>query len=211
MAQTTYRKLADLILDRHYNNIPSDDATITLRHVAELIAIEVAWFAKKSAFENSNAGEATYANDQFISTFNSLELLTDNVTNEKYVPLPATPAGLPNNQEIVSVAFTGCPNVRVVPLKQKDQFAQQYLPMPTNIYTYKIENGRIIFGILGKLVTGDVSIKMVGAVSGDTLLDSVLNIPMDVQSDIMDKVLNKLDPRRSVPVDLLNDSSPIPS
>lgn len=206
---TTYRKLAEIIRDRHYNGIPSDDAEISLRHLAELIAMQVAYFAKKSAFENSNAGEATYANDQFISTFNNIELLVDGVTNEKYITLPVTPAGLPNNQEIVSVAFTACPNVRVVPLKQKDRFAQQWLPKPSGIYNYKIENGRIVFGELGKLVTGNVSVKMVGAVSGPDLLNSDLNVPKDVEGDIVEKVLLLLDPRRGERIDMLNDSSPI--
>ena len=93
---TTYRKLSQLIIDRHYQGIPNDDAQITLRHVAELIAIEVAFAATKSAFLNSQAGEATYANDQFVSVFNNIGLQTDDVTKEKYVLLPATPAGLPN-------------------------------------------------------------------------------------------------------------------
>lgn len=206
---TTYRKLADLIIDRHYNGIPNDDATITIRHVAELIAQEVAFAAKKNAYENSNLGEATYSNDQFISVFNSLQLQTDEVTKEKYVTLPATPAGLPNNQEISSVAFTACPNVKVVPLKQKDTFAQQFLEMPRNMYNYKIENGRVVFINLSPLVTGNVSMKMIGAVSGPALLDSVLNVPKDVESEIFDRVLLKLDPRRTQPRDVINDSQPI--
>lgn len=208
---TTFRKLSEIIIDRRFNGQPSDDASVSVRHVAELIAIEVAYVATMSAFSNSNAGEATYANDQFISVFNNLDLLTDGVTAEKYTLLPATPAGLPNNQEISGVAFTSCPNVKVVPLKQKDTFAQQYLDMPSKIYNYKIENGRIVFISLPDIVTGKVSVKLVGAVSGATLLDSVLNISKDAEGVIMDRVLLKLDPRRSVQRDINNDQVPLPN
>lgn len=208
---TTYRKLAELIRNEHYRGIPSDDASISLRHVAELVAAEVAWFAKKSAFENSNQGEATFANDQFISVWNNLELKTDAVTKEKYVDLPATPAGLPNNQEISSVAFTAYPRYKVVPLKQKDVFMEQFLCTPSFVHTYTIENGRIVFYKLNKLVTGPVSLKMIGAVSGDNLLDSALNVPKDTESEIFDKVLSKLNPNRSVPRDITNDSVPLPA
>jgi hypothetical protein len=207
---TTYRKLSQIILDRHYNGIASDDATISERHVAELIAMEVAWFARKDAFENSSAGEVTFANEQFISVWNNLPLLTDSDTKEMYVVLPATPAGLPNNTEISSVAFTAYPNSKVVPLRQKDIFAQSFLPMPKGVYNYKIENGRIVFVNLGKLVDGTVSLKMVGAVSGAVLLDSVLNIPKQIESDLIDRVLQKLDPRRGVARDILNDSQSLP-
>ena len=190
--QTTIGKLADIILDRYYGGIPSDDSSITSRHVGELIAIEIAYAAKKSAFENSNAGEATYANDQFISVWNNLTLQTDAVTKEKYIPLPATPVGLPNNQEITSVAFSACPNTKVIPLKQKDTFAQGFLMSPKGIVNYKIENGNIYFINIGALVTGAISVKMVGSVSGTTLLGSVLNVPKDYENDIIDRVLTKL-------------------
>lgn len=210
--QTTFRKLSELILDRHYSGIGSDDASISVRHVAELVAIEIAYMATKSSFENSNSGEATYANDQFISVFNNLDLLTDSITGEKYTLLPSTPAGLPNNQEVSSVAFTSCPNIKVVPLKQKDTFAQQFLDMPSKIYNYKIENGRIVFISLPDIVTGKVSTKMVGAISGTTLLDSVLNIPKNYEGEIMDRVLIKLMPNRvSVQRDINNDQVPLPN
>ena len=212
MAQMTYRKFAELIGDRHYAGFASDDATISLRHIAELVAAEVAWAAKKNAFENSNLGESTYTNDQFISVWNNLALQTDSITKEKYVTLPATPAGLPNNQEVSSVAFTTCPNYKAVPLKQKDTFAQQFLDRPNRIYNYKIENGRVVFIELPNIVTGVVSLKLVGAVSGDNLLDSVLQIPKDVEVEIMDRVLLKLMPgKNNVPRDVINDSQSIPA
>jgi len=200
MAQTTYKKLSEIILNQHYNGFPAPDAPITLRHIAELVATKVAKYAKISAFGNSNAGEATYANDQFISVFYNQPLLTDAVTSEKYIVMPATPAGLPNGREIAQVSFVGCPSCHVVPMANKDDFIESLLPQ-VPFALYKVENGNIVFRNLPKLVTNSdapVNVKMVGAVPGDTLLDSVLNLPKDVENDIRNEVILELNPLYAV-------------
>lgn len=191
---STYRRLSQIILNEHYNGVANPDAPLTLRHIAEIIATKVAKYAKVSAFENSNMGEATFANDQFISVFKNISLLTDDVTDEKYITLPATPAGLPRNQEIVHVAFQGCPQCHVVPCLNKDSFFESLLPkVPFSMYI--VQDGKLVFKNLPKLVTNSnapVMVKMVGAVPGDTLLDSQLNIPKDVESSIRMEVLGEL-------------------
>lgn len=194
MAQVTYRKFSEIVLNEHYNGATMPDVPLTLRHIAELTATKVAKYAKKSAFENSNQGETTYANDQFISVFKNQPLLTDEVTNEKYIVMPATPAGLPNNQEIAQVSFVGCSGCHVVPMKNKDDFTESLLP-PIPFILYKIESGNIVFRNLPKLVTNGnapVNVKMIGAVPGETLLDSVLNVPKDVEDDIRLELLAEL-------------------
>ncbi len=206
----TYRKFAELALNTLYNGMPSDDASISLRHIAEMVAMEVAYHAKKNAFENSNAGETTFANDQFISVYNGLALSTDTATQEKYITMPATPAGLPNNQEIVSVTFEGCPDKQIIPMKAKDSFAQSFLPKPKGFSLYKVEDGKIVFKYLPKLFTGTVNLKMIGSIEGETLLDSNLNVPKDVESEILNKVVLLLRVEKQTPRDLINDSVPLP-
>ena len=209
---TTYRKLSEIILNQYLKGIASDDASYSLRHVAEMVAMEVAFFARKNAFENSNAGSATYANDQFISVWNNLPLLIDEATHERYVDLPATPTSLPNNQEIQTVTFTACPKCHVVPMQNKDRFAQSFLPQIPNCILYFIEDSKIKFDGIGKLATGDiVSVKMIGSVPGNSLLDSVLNVPKDVESSILDKVLSRMNMERNVQQDQLNDSKANPN
>lgn len=199
MAQTTYRKLAEIIINQHYSGFPAPSATITTKHVAELIAMKVAKYARASAISNSNAGETFYANDQFISTFYNQSLLTDDVTGDKYIVMPATPASLPNNQEIVQVSFVGCPNYHVIPMKNKDDFAQGLLPaLPSSMILYKVENGRIVFKNMPKLLNAPVNIKEVGAIPGATLLDSVLNIPKETEDQIMLDILTELNPNYNI-------------
>ncbi len=194
MAQTTYRKLSQEIIDAHYNGMPVPEASITQRFVAERIAMLVAKAAVKSAYTNSNALEVTYANDQFISTFYNIPLLTDSVTQDKYVTMPATPAGLPNGREIAQVSFTGAPNTWIVPMANRMGFVESMLPpLPNDIVLFRIENGRVVFQSLPAIITSNVNIKLVGAVpTGTTILDSVLNIPKDVEDDIFTTVLNEL-------------------
>lgn len=208
-AQITYRKAAEITINQHYASFPMENASLTTRHVAELWAAKVAKYAKISAFENSNDGSIAYANDQFISVYNNRPLLTDEVTNDKYIKMPATPVGLPGNREIVQVSFTGCPGCHVVPMRNKDDFTESLLP-PVPFALYKIENGNIVFRNLPKLVTNanaPVNVKMVGAVPGDTLLDSVLNVPKDVEDAIRNDLLIELAQLYKVPVEKVNTTS----
>ncbi len=52
----TYQQISEQIRTMLYNGVPSDDASFSLRYIAELVAQEVAVQARKNAFENSNAG-----------------------------------------------------------------------------------------------------------------------------------------------------------
>jgi hypothetical protein len=191
---TTYRKFSQEVIDAHYNGMPLPEAAITQRFVAEWVAMLVAKAAVKSAFVSSNAMECTYANDQFISVFYNCPLLTDSVTGDKYATMPATPAGLPKMREIAQISFVGSPGLFVVPEDNKDEFIESQLPpLPTNIILFKVEGGNIVFPRLPKIINSPVNMKLVGAVPpGATILDSVLNIPKDVEEDIRAAILNGL-------------------
>lgn len=191
---TTYRKLAQEIIDAHYGGFSVPEAGITQRFVAERIAMLVAKAATKSAFANSNAGEVTYSDDQFISTYYNLALLTDSDTKDKYVTMPATPAGLPNGREIAQVSFYGAPNVWIVPMSNRMGFVETMLPpLPNDIVLFRVENGRIVFQDLPGIINSTVNLKLVGAIPpGTTILDSLLNIPKDFEDDIFSAVLNEL-------------------
>jgi len=196
MAQVTYRKFSQIVIKAHYDAYPTAESGISERFIAERTAMKVAKAAVKSAYGNSNLSEATYANDQFISVFNNCPLLTDSSTGNKYAVMPATPAGLPLGREIAQISFTGYPNVWCVPMSNRYEFMQNGLPpIPAQegIQLFKVENGNIVFENLPSIITGPVNMKLVGAVPpGTTILDSVLNVPKDVQDDIMLELLNEL-------------------
>lgn len=191
---TTYRKFSQEIIKAHYVSFPLAEAGISQRFIAERVAMKVAKAAFRSAYGNSNSAEVTYANDQFIYTYYNCPLLTDTVTQDKYSVMPATPAGLPNGREIAQISFTGSPNTQVIPCQNRMAFVENLLPdLPDGIMLYKVENGNIVFINLPKIINSPVNMKLVGAVPpGTTILDSVLNIPKDVEDDIFSSMLQEL-------------------
>lgn len=207
---TTYRKIAELTSDTYFKLKASDDANYSLRYFAELAAQEVAEMAYMSAIENSNNGEGSYSNDQFISVFKNLPMVVD-TDGEKYTSLPSTPAGLPNNAEISEVRIVGSKCMSCIPMTSRGSFAQSLIGIPKGMVLYKIENGKIVFVSNNPLLEGTVNIRMVGAVSGTELLTSALNIPKNYEGRIITNILKKLLPLKNQPIDYVNDSISNPS
>ena len=202
---TTYKKLAEIIRDSYYKQIPNDEASHSLRYFAELIAAEVAKSAWESAIGNSNLGEATFANDQFISTYKNIPLLTDAITKQKYVTIPADIVGLPNNQELAWVTFVSHPKRQIVPMRSKDVFAQQLIGDPKCFDLCSIEGKRLIFHYISPLAVGPVNMGLIGSVPNGNLMDAILDIPKDKEADIRRRILADLMPQKREIPDVLND------
>lgn len=194
---------AEQIITEYYKKIRNDQENYTLREIAQQIAQEIALHAFDDAVLQDKLGESVFANDQFITTFFGLTLLTD-VNGNKYVPMPSTPAGLPVGREIAEVNFTGNKAIQVFPIRNKDRALSNGRPK-WMVIAY-IENGNIVFDNISSLVTGPVDIKLVGAVETGDLLSSPLNVPKNVESMIFDKILARLNSVRQVEPDYTNDS-----
>lgn len=210
---TSYYKLAEEIRTIDAGMVASDDYPFDLRFIGEQIAIEVAIGARKNAFENSNQGETTYASDLFTSTFLNIPVTYDGTLKQFYSGLPQTPPSLPSDQEIVSVIPNGIQYRRrqVIPMKNKDKFMQDLIGPIRGTILYYIENGNIYYDNITEFMFSSVNMTMVGAVSTTgTLLDGVLNVPKDVEGDIITNVLIKLKKLRN-PADILNDARNLPT
>ena len=209
MEATTYRKLAELIRESYYRIVPSDDASLSLRYFAELIPTEVATCAYEDAIDKSNAGETTYASGQFISEFKNQNILVD-ADGTKYGLMPATPASLPNDQEITEVNIVGgC--LSVIPMTSRASFSQSLIGLPRGFVFYKVEGGKIVFESSNPLIEGAFNIKMVGAVPGGDLLSSSLTIPKNYESRIITRIMARLLPLKNQPIDYINDAISNPS
>jgi hypothetical protein len=212
MAATTYGYISEQILTTYYKGIRSDDSSYSLRHIASMVAQEVAFMARKNAFENSNAGDVTYMNDMFITTYQSVPVLYDSVAMQKYCVLPATPAALPNNQEIVSVSLNTKTNKTFIPMRNKDRFAQAFLCPIKGMVFYYIESGKLYFDNPENFQFTALTIKMAGAISdGDNILDAYLNVPKNYETEIIDKVLARLLSVARLGQDLTNDGDSLPN
>ena len=209
MALTTYGYIAEQISTTYYKGIRNDQSQYSLRHIATMVAQEVAVMARKNAFENSNNGDVTYINDQFISTYQNVPVLTDNVSTYKYCVLPAVPTALPNNQEIVSVSLNTKTNKTFLPIKNKDRFMQAFMKPIRGTVFYYIENGRLYFDNPYNYQFSALTIKMAGALPSGNILDAPLNIPKNYESEIIDKILNRLLTMSRLGQDLTNDGDSI--
>jgi hypothetical protein len=192
-----------------YDGIPSDDAAFSLRFIAELVAQEVAVQARKNAFENSNAGETTYANDTFTSTFTNVTVTYNSTLKQNFSVLPQIPAALPNNQEIVNITPVGILGRRrqIVLMKNKDKFMQDMLPPVRGFILAYIEDGKLYYDNIQEYMFTAVNITMVGAISstGD-LLSANLNIPKSSESEIIGKIFQMLRASKGLPEDVVNDA-----
>jgi hypothetical protein len=180
----TYQQISEQIRTMLYDGIPSDDAAFSLRFIAELVAQEVAVQARKNAFENSNAGETTYANDTFTSTFTNVTVTYNSTLKQNYSVLPQIPTALPNNQEIVNITPVGILGRRrqIVLMKNKDKFMQDMLPPVRGFILAYIEDGKLYYDNIQEYMFTAVNITMVGAISstGD-LLSANLNVPKSLK------------------------------
>ena len=210
----TYQQISEQIRTMLYGGIPSDDASFSLRYIAEIVAQEVAVQARKNAFENSNAGETTYANDTFTSTFTSVAVTYDSTLKQNYSVLPQIPAALPNNQEIVSITPLGIIGRRrqIVLMKNKDKFMQDMLPPVRGFILAYIEDGKLYYDNIQEYMFTSVNITMVGAISstGD-LLSANLNVPKSVESEIIGKIFQLLRISKGLPQDVLNNANDSPT
>lgn len=209
MGFTTYGYISEQILTTYYKGVRNDDSQYSLRHIASMVAQEVALMARKNAFENSNGGDITYINDSFISTYKSVAVLLDSVSKEKYCVLPAVPTALPNNQEIVSVSLNTKTNKTFIPMRNKDRFAQSFLRPIKGMVFYYIEAGRIYFDNPENFQFTALTIKMAGALPSGAILDAQLNVPKNYESEIIDKVLSRLLSMSRLGQDLTNDGDSI--
>lgn len=205
----TIGALSEQIITEYYKKVKNDDANYTLRHVAEEVAQEIAYFAKASAYESEKMGESVFANDQFIVTYNALTLLKD-VNETFYIPFPNIPTGLPKGREIAYIAFTGVKKYQIIMMRNKDRFMQSFIKTPSWMVLGYVENGKILLDNVPPLVTtstATIDLKMVGSLPiGTNLVDLPLLIPKDVQSLIFDKILSRMLPVRNVLPDQINDN-----
>lgn len=200
----TIGKLAQLISDTYYKSNTQQNANFSLRYFAELIAGKVAKYATADAFTNSNQGETTYANNQFITVYKAIPIVEE--VGEKYSVLPATPTALPNGQEIVQVRIEGNRCMDCIPMKNQMSFAQGLIGLPSNMVLYKVEGKRIVYETSNPLIEGTVLIKMVGSIPEGDIFSLPLNVPKNVEDAIFTEVLSVVMPLKAIPVDNINDA-----
>jgi hypothetical protein len=138
----------------------------------------------------------------------------DSLLKQNYSVLPAIPAALPNNQEIVNITPLGIQGRRrqIVLMKNKDKFMQDMLPAVRGFILAYIENGKLYYDNIQEYMFNSVNITMIGAISstGD-LLSANLNVPKSVESEIIGKIFQLLRASKGLPQDVMNDARDLPT
>lgn len=197
MAGTTFQQLAEKISTTFYEGIPNDEVKFSLVHIAQLAAEEIAAMAIQDAYGNSKLQEATFSNDQFITTYTGLDVLIDPVQNLKYVPLPASPASLPIGREIqaispVNPAGQSSRKVQIVMMRNKDRFMQNYLdPIPGVVLGF-VQNNGVYFDNSTPFNFSAVNMNLIGAMPSGDLMAAIINCPKSYEGIISQNVINRL-------------------
>ena len=97
-------------------------------------------------------------------------------------------------------------------MKNKDKFIQDMLPPVRGFILAYIEDGKLYYDNIQEYMFTSVNITMVGAISstGD-LLSANLNVPKNVESEIIGKIFQMLRASKGLPEDMMNDARDLPT
>ena len=96
-----------------------------------------------------------------------------------------------------------------MPIKNKDRFTQAFLCPIKGVVYYYIESGKLFFDNPENFQFTALTIKLAGAIPNENILDAQLNIPKNYESEIIDKVLQRLLAVSRLGQDLTNDGDSI--
>lgn len=196
--------LAERIIRMVYGGTPPNEAAIDEREIGLHINSAIAFLAKVNYTENYKFEGASYVNDQFVSRYTA-SVSTDSTVGLKYCTLPSIPVGLPKNRGIVEVLKPFNKSVTPVIILQgnKKSIYKNLTPIPGRIVGWE-ENSKIYFdGATDDLTS--VIIRMVAYGSND--LNEELNMPKDMEEQVIEMVYKKVVAERNVPQDKVIDGS----
>jgi len=184
----------------------NNDVQVSISELEIFVDQAFGKFIKMSYFENRSDGEHAI-NGSFIYSYKT-NVKCDKDRDKHYAVIPSSYVNLPNGMGIYSVS----------PLK--DEF-NTYIPLPTafasltrgtavqsleNNKGYIVENTRIyLFGVNNEEVPAHLLIKLVGGIQSSSSEDNV-DMPLDIQSDLVKMTVELYMTMRQVPKDVINDN-----
>lgn len=196
--------LAERIMRMVYGGTPPNESAIDEREIGLHINSAIAFLAKVNFTENYKFEGSAYVNDQFVSRYTA-DVTIDSVVGLKYCELPSIPIGLPKNRGLVEVMKPLNKSTTPIIILQgnKKSIYKNLTPIPGRIVGWE-ENSKIYFdGSVDDLTT--VIIRMVAY--GSNSLDEELNMPKDMEEQVIEMVYKKVVAERNVPQDKIIDGT----
>lgn len=201
----TRGELSERILRVVYNGTPPNDASIDIREVGLHINSAIATLARVNFIENYKLDGSAFVDGGFIMTFKNEPVTKDDDLGLKYLTLPASPVGLPKDRGIVEISMMKNKSTTpVIMVNSNRRSVYQGLdPIKNRIIGWQ-EGDKVYFDG----ATADFSkalVKLVAYASND--MNAELNMPKNLEEQVIDIVVKKLMTQRSIPQDKVIDGN----
>jgi len=202
----------EMVLRAVYADQPNDDSNITVNLVNSWLNQAIGIAAQKNYKENGNIEGIQFVNNSFYTVFRNLSI----TVYEQFVyqiVLPQIPFGLGRNEGVGTLQFVdvnGNVSDPAIPLSENQVgIFQSMRPIPNKTLYYSESIN--LYAITDLLLDIGYTAKVRMVSGGDfTDINSLLNVPDDYISIMMDFCIKMLRIERAQPKDLANDGEDVP-
>lgn len=205
---TTRKIFAQQIQRLIYNDIPSDDATITLNLINRYVNQAIALSVKANYSDNLKMDGIGYVNSSFYTTFKGLAIAKSTFEDFCYeLTLPEIPVALGRNDGVAQLTLKSGTDYSLTGVQlttEQVSFRKSMRRIPNRFY-YWYERDTAIINSPLDLSDFTANVKIASGGGDSTDLSETINVPGEWMSFIQDYVVKNLIFGRQQPQHLSND------
>lgn len=205
---TTRKIFAQQIQRLIYNDIPSDDVTISLNLINRYVNQGIALSVKANYADNLKMDGIGYVNSSFYTTFKGLAISKSTFEDFCYeLTLPEIPVALGRNDGIAQLTIKDGTNYSLTGVHlttEQVSFRKNMRRIPNRFY-YWYERDTAIINSQLDLTDFTANVKLASGGGDSSDLSSTINIPNEWLSFVQDYVVKNLIFERQQAQDLTND------
>lgn len=190
-----------------YNNLASDDATITLNLINSYLNDAIGMAVKANYKESLQADGIGYVNNSFYATFKGIPIIKNDDDTYK-LTLPQIPFAVGRNEGVATLQFKKDDTVSAtaIPISLNQVGYAFNMRSVQNKIVYWTENQIAYVKTTLPLYLFTATVRLVSkGVSDD--LDAIINVPDDYIAMMADYISKQLFLERRQPIDTSNDGS----
>jgi hypothetical protein len=205
---TTRKIFAQQIQRLIYNDIPSDDVTISLNLINRYVNMGIAIAVKTNYSENLKIDGIGYVNSSFYTTFKGIAITKSTFEDFCYeFTLPEIPVALGRNEGVAQMTIKDGNNFSLtgVPLTTEQvPFRKNMRRIPNRFYYWYERSTGIIDSVLD-LTDYTVNVKLASGGGDSSDLSTTINIPNEWLSFVQDYVVKNFIFERQQAQSITND------